>query len=122
MNKDEWDLFWQAMPSAMKLFLGTFLGATCVFLRNKGVPIREGLSSAVIAIIAGYLLTLALCKAKGLDMGEWWFLGAGLAFIANFVLGGAETIGKQFQQTPIKVFIEWIMDTYDVIKARLKPK
>ncbi|QMW06345.1 hypothetical protein [Spirosoma foliorum] len=122
MNKESWDAFWEAMPPEMKLLLGVVAGATVHFLRNRAVPIREGLASALIAIIAGYIITFGVCYVRHWDMGEWWFAGSGLAFMANFFLGGMETVGKQFQTTPIKVIIETLLDAYDTIKARLKPK
>ncbi|GAB4018638.1 hypothetical protein GCM10028808_53860 [Spirosoma migulaei] len=122
MNAEALDAFWSAMPPIMKLLLGVFGGATVHFLRNRAVPIRDGLSSALIAIIAGFLFTYGLCYVKHWSVGDWWFLGSGLAFMANFLLGGMETVGKQIQDTPIKLLIETCLDVYDTIKARLKPK
>lgn len=111
------------MPPEMKLLLGVVAGATVHFLRNRAVPIAEGLSSALIAIIAGFIITFGVCTVKHWSVGDWWFLGSGLAFMTNYILGGMETVGKQIQDTPIKLLIETILDTYDTIKARLsKPK
>ena len=120
MNPNFLNEFWQAMPAIMKLLLGVALGATVHFLRNRALPLAEGLVGALTSAIAGLLITIGVCYWKKWDYGELWFAGSGLTFLANFFLGGMETIGKQIRDTPIKLLIETFLDIYDVIKARLK--
>jgi hypothetical protein len=122
MNPNFLDAFWLAMPPIMKLLVGVFLGATVHFVRNRALPIAEGLAGAFTSVVAGLLITIALCYVKHLNYGELWFVGAGLAFLANYFLGGMETLGKQIRDSPVKFLIETILDSYDAVKERLKPK
>ena len=122
MNVDALTVFWVAMPSVMKLLLAVFAGATVHFLRNRAVPVAEGLAGAAISVIAGFFLTFGLCYWRNWKVEDLWFVGSGVAFMANYFIGGMETVGKQIQETPIKMLIEAVADAYDVIKTRFKPK
>jgi hypothetical protein len=122
MDSTSLDLFWLSMPAGMKLLLGVTAGGTVHFLRNRALPVAEGLTAAITAIIAGSIITAGYCSVKGLSIGNYWWLGAGLTFMANYFLGGMETLGKQIRDTPVKSVVDAIADAYDAIMSRFKSK
>ena len=112
------EAFWDAMPAAMKLLMAIFAGGTLHFLRNRALPIAEGLTGTATSMIAGWLLMLALSKAKALDWNEWWFLGGPLTFMANYFLGGMENMGTQIRDTPVKFIVETAVTIYTTVKEK----
>lgn len=111
---------WAAMPPEMKLLFGVFLGVTVHVARNWAIPIVEGLAGAFTSLIGGYLFIFGVCFLSGWNMSDYWWAGGAAGFIANFLLGGMETIGKQIRDSPIKWIIETGLDAWGLIKDRFK--
>ncbi|GAB3783252.1 hypothetical protein GCM10028818_40840 [Spirosoma horti] len=120
----------KAVPGEAFLVLALFAGATIHAIRQKQIPVAEGLTGAIVSFTSGFFgfkMLSYFFPAFALD--DVWMFGFPIAYGANYWLGGMDTVGAQIRDTPVQTIVSWlgifadeVISKYDKIAERFKPK
>lgn len=109
-----------ADPESLVL-IAAFFGATChiIWTWDKLIPATRGIGGALIGVTIGVIGTLMARWMMDWKLADIWFFGFPLAFMANYFIGGMESIGKQIAEDPLKMLIAFVTQLIDGVLNKI---
>ncbi|AKD55041.1 hypothetical protein [Spirosoma radiotolerans] len=121
----------KAVPGEAFLVLALFAGATIHAIRQKQIPVAEGLTGAIVSFTSGFFgfKILGALFPAFFVLDDVWMFGFPIAYGANYWLGGMDTVGEQIRDKPVQTIVSWLgiiadeaLSKYDKIATYFKSK
>ncbi|GAB2582582.1 hypothetical protein [Spirosoma areae] len=110
----------KGVPGEAYFVLALFAGSTIHAMRLKQVPVAEGLTGAFISFVGGFFFFKIICLAFSLNLDDVWFLGFPVAYMANYALGGMDTVGSQIRDSPVQTIVSLLGTLVDEVLAKIE--